>query len=228
MSSVFDSTIATRVDVPSYERLREVSFGLVCGTWVILGILAILAWGPLGLIVLIPFLISVGVLYVWHFLWCKTCRLFRVPKRVGGTVLLAPAVVFACLFGLGSLYQLLPSSQYKRYVCESMPESVTAIRIGGDEAFLYEEKLLYFECAADDFAKILSEYEYQPSAQGHGQLNDLARKHLGMTLADLGPYDVFQADLLREHPQGGGTSLDVVLAVNKERTRAIFFHLYYN
>jgi hypothetical protein len=34
--------------------------------------------------------------------------------------------------------------------------------------------------------------------------------------------------MLEEHEKGGGTSWDKVLAVNKERTRAIFFDLYSN
>jgi hypothetical protein len=212
---------------PPFKRLRKFSFFIVCGSWIIVGVLAFPTWGLLALTVLIPWVISLGVLHVWHVLCSAIFRRVGRARGVLGTILLAPSVVLACVVAIASLYEHLPSNQFKRYVAGSKPVGVRSIRIGGEEAFLYEEKLIYFECSANDFRQILKEQAYEPRTQDVSFLDDLARKHLNLSLGDLGPHDVFQADMLDAHEKVGGT-WDKILAVNKDTTKAIFFDLSYN
>jgi hypothetical protein len=221
-----DEAVFARRDA---ERGRlENSILLASFAWCIGDLILCRAWGPLGLIFIPPWLISLGILYVWHVLCRCVFRRLGQPRYIGKVIEVAPAVLMAILVGCVPLYELLPSSQFKRYVCETMPSSVSILEIGGDEGFLLEEKLIYFECAQQDFHTILSEYPYQRSTASSFHLDELAKRHLGMSLDELRPYEVYHADQLQEDEKEAGTSLDKVLAVNKEGTRAVFFHLYCN
>ena len=204
-----------------WTSVKILSFG-----WGFFTVLFVIPWfGPLSLLVLVPWGITLLFIVVWHyamrFVYHKS---ERGPGSIGTTVWLAPAVLISIVILAVPAWDSLPRNRFEQLVVSPIPPTVQNIRVGGQWALLCEYTVLYFEIAPEDFPKLLAPHEYQKGSPGG--LDDLAEKYLDIHLRDLEPFDVFEVDLTTEQQESCGTFCTQAIIANKERTKVLFFYMY--
>ena len=153
-------------------------------------------FGPLTIFVVLPWLESLLLLFIWHLILTWIYRKKDSPGWMGRMLWIAPSIVLAISILVVPLWDTLPTNAFKQRVASPVPSSVASLRIGGEHTFMFEHTVMHFELSASDFPQILARYPYKniESANEIELLEEYAKNFLDLDLDDLAPYDVFVAD----------------------------------